>query len=65
MAAENGRERLELVNKNEILELSRSEEEGVALLERHRRAELRLIIVIAQVSDLVQVAAKRKDKMLT
>ena len=40
------------------------EEECVPLLEGHGRAELGLLVVVAQVGDLVQVTGKREKRAL-
>jgi hypothetical protein len=48
---------------HQVPELPRREEEGVALLEGHRGAELGLVVVVAQVSDLVQVAEKGRPSV--
>ena len=51
---------LQLVDQDQVPELPGREEEGVTLLERHRRAEFGLVVVVAEVSDLVEVAAESK-----
>lgn len=43
------------VHQHQVFERPRLEEEGVSLLQRHRRGELRLLVVVAQVSDLVEI----------
>ena len=54
LTVHDGRERVEFVDEDEILEWTRSEEESVAFLQRHGRRELRLVVVVAQMSDLIQ-----------
>lgn len=61
VTSKNRRQRFQFVDENEISELSRREEEGVTLLQRHRRTELRFVIVVAQVSNLVQVTVGEKN----
>ena len=61
LAVQHGRQRLHLVDRVEVLERSRREEERVSLLERHRTAELGLVVVVAQVRDLVEVAAQQSS----
>ena len=56
MAAKDWRKGVQLIDQNMVPELSRCKEEGVTLLQRHRGAELRLVIVVAQMCNLVQVA---------
>ena len=51
-----GRQALHLINCIEIFKRARGKEESVSFLEGHGAAEFGLIIVVAQVSDLVQVA---------
>ena len=58
MAAKDRGKRLQLVDQDQVPELPWREEEGVALLERHRGAELGLVVVVTEVSDLVEVAGK-------
>ena len=58
VAAKDRGERLQLVDQDQVPELPGREEEGVALLERHRGAELGLVVVVTEVSDLVEVAGK-------
>ena len=47
-------ERLKLVDLDEVLEGTRSEEECLSLLQRHGGGELRLLIIVSQVSYLVE-----------
>lgn len=61
MRCHNGRQGFQLVDQHEISELPRGEEERVSLFERHRRTEFGLVIVIAKVSDLVQVTESKED----
>ena len=58
LAAEDRRERLELVDQHQVAQRARREEERIALLQRHGRAELGLVVVVTQVGDLVQVAGR-------
>ena len=57
LAVHDWRQAVHLVNHHKVLQHARSKEERVALLQRHRAAELRLIIIITQVCYLVQVTA--------
>jgi hypothetical protein len=43
---EDGREGLQLVDKDEVAEGARREEESVALFQRHRAAELGFVVVV-------------------
>ena len=53
-----GAQIVEVVNDNQVLEGAWGEEEGVTLFQGHRRSELWLVVVVAQVSYLVQVAGE-------
>lgn len=55
LAGHDGRQTVQLVNKHEVSECSSSEEECVSLLQRHAATKLRLIVIVSQVSYLVQV----------
>ena len=55
LAGQNGRQGIDLVDKNQITKWPWSEEERVAFLQRHGGRELWFVIVVSQMSDLVQV----------
>ena len=59
LAANDGREALNLVCLHKVLETPWSEEEGLSLLELHRTGELSLVIVVTKVGNLVQGAVDR------
>ena len=51
---QDGAEGLKLVDEDKVSQRPWGEEEGVSLLEGHRRAELWLVVVVAEMGDLVQ-----------
>ena len=55
LCAQNGRQRVQLINQDQISERARGEEKGIALFQRHGRRKFRLLVVIAQMSNLVQI----------
>lgn len=55
LTGHDGRQALLLVHQHEVLQRPRLEEEGVSLLQRHRRGELGFFVVVPQVGDLVKV----------
>lgn len=55
LTGHDGRQALLFVHQHEVLQRPRLEEEGVSLLQRHRRGELGLFVVVPQVGDLVKV----------
>ena len=64
LAVQDGRQAFHLIDSIEILECTRREEECVAFLQRHGAAKLRLVVVVAQVSDLVEITAKQAQQQL-
>lgn len=56
LTGHDGRQVLLLVHQHQVLQGPRLEEEGVSLLQGHGGGELRLLVIVAQVGDLVQVA---------
>jgi hypothetical protein len=49
---------MHFVDHHQILERTWCKEERVALLQRHGRTEFGLVVVVTEMSDLVQVAGK-------
>ena len=56
---------LHLINKYQIFKTSRSKEESGPLLQLHCTGELRLIIIITKMSNLIQVAEIKSKQNLT
>ena len=54
LTVHDGREGIQLIHEDQIFERPRSEEERVTFLQRHGRGELRLVVVVAQMSNLIQ-----------
>lgn len=63
--AYNWSERGHFINHNQILESTRCKEEGVTFFQRNCRAELRFIIVVSKVGNLVEITVKRKRLLVT
>ena len=55
LCVQNRRQRFEFVNKDKIAQWAGGEEKCVAFLQWHGRAELRFIVVISQVGNLIKI----------
>lgn len=64
LTGHDGGQVLLFINQHQILEGTGLEEEGVPFFQRHGRGELRLLIIITQVGNLVKVTRKRLSTAL-
>lgn len=55
LTTQNRRQTVQLIHQHQVLERSRLKKERISFLKRHGRRELWLLIIITQVSYLVQV----------
>ena len=58
MGSHNGREGLQFVYLDEILEWARGKEESLSFLKLHGRGELRLLVVVTKMSNLIESTAE-------
>lgn len=63
LAGHNGGKILLLIHKHQVLEGSWLEEKSVSFLQRHSGRELWFIIIISQVSNLVQITNKERAEV--
>jgi hypothetical protein len=58
MSGHDGRQGLQFVHQNEVLERTRSKEEGLSFLQWHGRRELWFFIVVSEMSYLIEIAGR-------